>query len=144
MVCITFLFSPFHPVSLFSWGSFFQIGFSCHKYEWWITHSSTIAMWFLEALASLDLGIPVSQSVSQSHFWSVVPWKTLQDPPGTHGQGKARSCLNYRVFRGNWEKVLVYWKGQEAFLGLLSGGEVYWCSDILIFYGHNQYKWFSK
>ena len=24
------------------------------------------------------------------------------------------------------------------------GAKVHWCSDILIFHGHNQYKWFSK
>ena len=41
---------------------------------------------FLEALASLELGIVVTHSQThshcRSHFWSLVPNKTIQDLPG--------------------------------------------------------------
>ena len=50
----------------------------------------------------------------------------------------------YRVIHWNWNKVLIHNLGQEASLGLFSGGKAHFCSDILIFDGPNQYKWFSK
>ena len=48
----------------------------------------------LEALASLDPGIPVTQSVSQSHFWSVVSWKTLQEFLGNTKYSKTMLTKN--------------------------------------------------
>jgi hypothetical protein len=39
------------------------------------------------------------------------------------GHAEVRLSPLYRVFRGNCQKVCTYCTGQEASLGLLSGGE---------------------
>jgi hypothetical protein len=50
----------------------------------------------------------------------------------------------YRVIRGNWEKYALIARARKHSLAYYQGGKVNWWSYILIFHGHNQYKWFSK